>query len=263
MFDAGKLQKYRRWAIYGISAIIPLTVMWFGILFGLDPMPATVLGFTSAIISVFLSNIISVNALTKAREDAKLLCMTFDSRGSLYLYTAELDKTKPLINLPDFNKKFFYSRNIIQRLVFALNPPQVKIDENQETGDLTVKIPKDDRYNSSFAFEGVQVILYNRNINNILTKDYLRQREEGMFLENQLNVTNMELDRLVNLTEQYTQTFIQKFFKKDTAQNMLIILIIIIIILVGFFVVKPAIEPLISGTAQNLGQATVPVKPIG
>jgi hypothetical protein len=184
MFNPFKLKRMIALLIVGA---FPIITYMFLEPYTSDPFnwsPFAVIGGT--LLSVIVFSIVAGQLLrhpfTKIVEGEGLAVFDVSSTGIVQPFLIRVAKNEVVGKLGKSNIKGVFDRESVYQLAEPVNvSAPLKIDE--ETGDVTITITNAEYHRSRFALYHRPLLLYNSQIQSLLTKDYLSDKEKNTFTE--------------------------------------------------------------------------------
>jgi hypothetical protein len=248
------IRKYAAFFIIGFLSVLGfyLGLKFFGFNIGL-------LGFgIGAILSLLLANALTYSPFTTMLEGNGILMLDLNSTGII----------RPFIMA--VRPPFVYGRidgklheDIFDReMVFNFAVPQsagiVQQGEGKDGQIRTAMVLNEEEYNRGrYGFLQYPCILYNSQLNTVITKDWLSNEEKTSFAEHQVLYLNKKVEHLTDAMLNFGRYIVDQLKPKTSFLGSWLVWVIIAIVVVVLIVMfAPALIPAIK-QAGGLGKSTV------
>jgi len=248
------------WKKYGalVFASLFTTIFFFvgttfyGILIGIGTMLA------GLIVGIVVGAIMLRNPFQLIMESKGLLAINFDSTGIIRPFVVSLQS--PFIRGKLQGKEI---EDIFNRETVAQIAKPVKNSTKAVIKDGKIKIELDEQqYNEGrFALYHWPVILWNDQVNSILTKDFFAEKEKGAFAEHMILYLNRKVQELTSVVRDFSRYVVEmtKPAKSNIFANKwfwIIVVIIMIILGIMFFpLIMQALQQFAGSTADAASTA--------
>lgn len=188
-----------------IAGLIPLMTYAICLMF-MSPLLSLAVTLPTLFICAFVTNAMIRTPFTPMLEGEGLLGMTLDSSGiiNFFLFKINMPQIKGNLNGKEITDVF--DQEAIHRLA---NPIIAK--EKVEVKDGKIKLEFDTgEYNTArFGFSQYPVLIFNKAIGSIITKDFLSNKEKS-FNEHQILYLNEEMKKMNNLLFHFSRSVIDQ-----------------------------------------------------
>ena len=219
--------------------------------------------FITFIIMFFLTKILLSNPFTDMLEGKGLLVISIDSTGIIKPFLIGLKQPYVTGSLDGEKVRDVYDRNTVYQLAAAAK----NCGKQEKTKDGKVIITLDDeKFNKSrFGMYQYPVLLYNKQVKSLITKDFLSEQEKESFAEHGILYLNKKMEELTSVVRDFGRYVVEltkpkeEFWKNKWLWFFLIGGIILLALLLG----KPVIEQFMSlgkgvgGAVSNVASSPV------
>lgn len=221
-----------------------------------------------ALIGILLFNLLTSHALTDLIEGSGILCLTFDSTGVIDPFILKVNP--PLLS----NKKRGISTLFDRSMFFYLKAPQTANlynvpplatgetpaipSANPNFEDYIIRMPKSKQNSLTFAFKQFPCLIFNKNSETFLSKDFLCSGEESAMMKHQVLYLKRKTEELTSVMRDFARYVIELTRpQKSLMSNWLFwAAIIIFVLIIGYLAIT--IGPsLISGMTEKTAGALV------
>lgn len=191
-----------------IASILPIVIYNLFIVSGWGLIWAVIGAIFSMILGVMLFNVIYRHPLIDLIEGKGILILTLDSTGIIHPYIAQVEP--PMIKAKG---KGGMIHGIFDRkgLAYLKVPTKAKlnIDENNNDKILTLKLPKNSEHKYTFGFGSFPVFLYNRNLQEFISKDSLANLEMDASIRSMVFYLKKKTEELTSVMRDFARYVIE------------------------------------------------------
>lgn len=223
----------RRWAsilLTGLLTVISFFIglNFFGFLYGLACMA---LGL---FISFFIATALIRNPFTGMLEGRGLLALNIDSTGVIKPFNVAVSSPYIVGSLGRKRVTDVFDRDT----VFQLTAPK-KTEKNLEYTDTGIKIELTEKeYNKArFALYHYPVLIWNEQVNSILTKEFFSDKEKDAFSEHGVLYLNRKMEELTSAVRDFGRHVVEltkpasNIFKSKWTWIIIGVLVVILVVL--------------------------------
>jgi len=257
-----KLVKFKRIGVYILGGILPFLTFFLGLVFIGDVNIASVIAIVMAFLSAFLCNMVSSSPWVRAVEGDGIICLNIASTGIIEPYILKVENPYAVGKILGKVRKMFFDRAAIN---YLLDPKKGLMKESPNNPDkmiIEVENPfnKTDFNAKRFDLQGSTCFIYNEQLKNFITKDFLNEKEQGMFLKNQAMSVYLQLEDVKENLHYYASFVNQKLMKDKVFGVDMRLLALLLIVLIVAALFGPSIIDLInsvfSRASTSIGGAT-------
>jgi hypothetical protein len=220
-------------------------------------------------ISVLLANTMLKNPFSSMLEGAGVLAINIDSTGILnpFIMSVKSPYIEGVLN------GTLRSDVFDREAVFNLAAPHKAGIVQQGIGSdgkvrIALILSEEDYNKGRFAMFHYPVILFNEQLNSIITKDWFSDQEKQGFAEHQVLYLNRKMEELTSVVRDFARYVVEslKPNKPFEIKPIWIIILIAVVIIILLVVFGPSILPTLKGAAgsvtQGIGTVTGSVSPL-
>lgn len=263
MINVFKVKKYCALMINSFLSAILMFIgfTYYGIFGGLGFL------FVGVLLGVLLGNIFLNNPFTEMLEGKGILTLNIDSTGIIRPFVVAVDS--PYIR-GFFNKKpvnDVFDRESVNQLA---TPKKAETSlEQLEDGGVKITLSEKDYNAGRFALFHYPVLIYNSQINNIITKDFLSDQEKSTFAEHGVLYLNRKMEELTSAMLNFGRYVVETLKPKSSIfENKWFWVVLIGALVIMGFMFAPAIISAVKGISADFAATTTDafpnaVNPIG
>jgi len=256
MINTFVLKKYSALLFVGlINCILWSVGLRYGMLWALV-MLAAGLGM-----SIFIGNLLLKNPFTDMLEGKGILALNIDSTGVLRPFIVGIEPPYIKGKLGNHKVDDVFNRSTILNLAapIANSKKAQTITEGEKAGGIKIELDNDTYNKARFALFHYPVIIYNQQINSVLTKDFLSGLEKDVFAEHTVIYLNKKLEELTSVVRDFGRHIVE--LTKPGRDSILqskwfwIVIMVAMIILLIIFAPKiiEAFKPLLGSVGDTVG----------
>lgn len=242
------IKKYAALIISGIATTILFFIgtlyysLWGGIGFFL----------VGLILAVIVGSLLLKNPFTIMLEGKGLLAINIDSTGILRPFIVGLQSPYIVGKLGKKRVKDVFDRNTVLSIAMPIKNSKKAI--LKEEGGIRIDLDEKDYNKGRFGLFHYPVLIYNEQIQSIITKDFLSKKERDTFAEHGVLYLNRKMEELSSNIRDFGRYVVdslkpgQSFLKSKWA----IVVIIIVLAILGFMF-APSIIKAFQGVSANVG----------
>jgi hypothetical protein len=261
MVNVYLIRKYAAFFLIGFLSVLGffLGLKFYGFNIGL-------LGFgIGAILSLFLANALTYNPFTAMLEGSGILMMDLNSTGIIRPFIMAVRPPFVYGRIDNKLKEDIFDREMVFNFAVPQNAGMVQQGEGKDGQIRTAIVLNEEEYNRGrYGFLQYPCILYNSQLNTVLTKDWLSDEEKTGFAEHQVLYLNKKVEQLTDAMLNFGRYIVDQLKPKTSFfGNWLIWVVIVIVVIVLIVMFAPALIPAIKqagGLAKNSVSAVVPIK---
>ncbi len=244
------LKKYAALLIPPMLAVTAfyIGVSQFGLLVGIG------LYIVAMIVGLLVGSALLTNPFTQMLEGKGILAINIDSTGILRPFI--LSVLPPYIKGKLLNKKVddIFNRSTIAHLAAPIK--NKSIAQRTEGGGIKIELDEPQFNEARFQLFHYPVVLYNQQIQSIITKDFLSGMEKDTFAEHGVLYLNRKMEELTSVVRDFGRHVVETLKPKQSLfKNKWVIVIIIIFAVILLVIFLPSIIQFVTGVGGNIGQA--------
>jgi len=240
------IKKYAAFIIASMFTTISFAVglIFYNMLVGIGTM------FAGLLVGVLIANLLLKNPFTNMLEGKGILGITLDSTGILRFFNLNVNPPymKGKIGKQQVNDVFD------REAVFNLEPPgknegQVKYEKDGKTH---IILDNDTSNKARFSSLHYPCVIWNSQINSVLTKDFFSTQEKVVFAQHQVLYLNRTMERLSTDIRDFGRGVVESLKPKDRKLGgkwVMYIVIGFLILLLALF--APYVWQTIQGAMSN------------
>jgi len=252
------VNKIKKWVGILIVSILPIVIYNVFLISGWGLIWAMVGSLLLVILGIPLFSIIYKHPLLDVIEGKGMLVLTLDSTGIIHPYIAQLKP--PLINVK--TKKGLVSTIFDRNSVSYLKAPKIvnaTAKEDAEFEILTLKIPKNKKYQYQFQFDAYPTLVYNRNLETFLSKETLGKMEMDTSIKHLVFYLKKKTEELTSVMRDFARYVIEMSKPKNPfgfVGNAWFWIIVVVAVIIFALLLMPNI----TSTFKNL--VPMPTNPV-
>lgn len=254
----------KKWAALTVPSLITVVfffvgIQFYGLLIGLACM------FGGMLVSVLLGNLLLKNPFTAVLEGKGILAFDLSSTGVISPFIVQVRKNRihfldPKTKEPQvdiFDREAVHMMNV----PIALKNSSVVIDKN----NFYMRMTQDEFNNARFSLFQYPVLMYNSQLQTIVTKEMLSDNEKEAFAEHSILHLNHLVKDLNNNVRDFGRAVVESLKPKQSMFSSIWFWVIIgVMVIAGLLLFAPSIMNAIGGLGgnaaaqaiQTAGQAT-------
>lgn len=192
-----------------------------------------------AILTTILGNIMLRNAFTDLLEGKGILLLDITSTGIIKTHIINVVKSYLAGKTSNGKLKDIFDREAVYQMA-APDSMGMAIPNNL-TGGLTITLNEQEYHNARFVLGHFPVIIYNSQLQTVLTKDFFSNEEKAAFAEHTVLYLNRIMEELTNLMRDFGRYVVESLKPQSTGMGGKWIWIIIgvgLVILAAMFMPK-------------------------
>ena len=154
-----------------------------------------------AILCTLMGNVLLKHAFTDLLEGKGLLLMDITSTGIIKLHIVNVVKSFLVGKASNGKVKDIFDREAVYQMA-APDRMGNAVPDN-ETGGLTIKLNEEEYHKARFVLGHFPVIIYNSQLQTVLTKDFFSAEEKAAFAEHTVLYLNRIMEELTNLMRDF------------------------------------------------------------
>jgi len=225
--------------------------MFYGLLAGIGTM------FIGLILSVILGNLLLKTPFSLMLEGKGLLVINLDSTGILRPFIVKVLSPYITGKLGNKNINDVFDRGTVMQMAAPIqNGTAAPITEGVKAGGIKIEIDEQAYNKGRFALFHYPVLLYNEQINSVITKDFISEIEKDTFAEHGVLYLNRKMEELTSITRDFARHVVESLKPKENFfANKWVWLIIFIFIIIIVVMFAPSIIESIGVTGGGVGSA--------
>lgn len=244
----------KKWGAILLSGLFTVIAFFIGLSF-YNFLYALIFMGGGLIISGVIGNLLLDNPFRSMLEGKGVLCLNIDSTGIIRPFIMSVKSPYVEGKLNNSLKSDVFDRDT----VYNLAAPQVagKIQKGKgKDGEIRLAIVlNEEEYNKGrFALFHFPAIIFNEQINSIITKDFLSNEEKIAFAEHGVLYLNRKMEELTSAIRDFGRHVVENLKPKGLNLNsgvVTIIIIIMVIVLLIFF--APKLIPALAKAGASIG----------
>lgn len=208
--------------------------------------------FGGVLLSVLLGNLLLRNPFSKMLEGKGILSLNIDSTGIIVPFLLNVKSPYILGKLKGREVSDVFDRSA----VFNLAPP-IDSKENvakHSEGKLVLEVSEREYNKGRFGFFHFPVILWNEQINSLITKDWLSTQEKDAFAEHGVLYLNRKMEELTSEVRDFGRYVVETLKPKSSflaSKWLWIIVVGLVVVLLVLF--APAVLDSVRGVFGQVG----------
>ena len=243
----------KKWGALMLSGLLTTIMFFVGLQF-FNFIYALMFMGLGVVLSSLLGNMLLDNPFRAMTEGKGVLCINLDSTGVIrpFIMSVKAPYIEGLLN----NKmaRDIFDREAVYNLAEPQNVGFVQQGKGQDEKARMLFVLNEEEYNRGrFALFHFPVVIFNEQINSIITKDFLSNAEKGVFAEHGVLYLNRVMEDLTSAVRDFGRHVVETLKPKGKGISpsvFWIILIVIIVILLVLF--APKLFPALSQAASGL-----------
>ena len=257
MINANKIKK---WSAIFLVSVLPIVVFNVFLLNGWGLLWAIGGAILMILIDIPLFSVIYRHPLIDLIEGKGLLVLTIDSTGVIKPYIAQV--RPPYLDIK--TKTGIISTIFDRNMVSYLKVPKQAIANMKEDNKyeiLTLKIPKDKKYEYQFSFDAYPTLIYNKNLEAFISKETLGKMEMNSSIKHLVFYLKKKTEELTNIMRDFAR-YVIEMSKPKPAFGFLSSWWFWIIIIVAIILIVMLIFPNITSSFSGLVNPAMPTTPV-
>lgn len=250
MINMFKVRRYIALILLPIFVVILFYIgaLYYGLIYGLVFMGVGI------ILNLFLGSIILMNPFTKMLEGKGLLALNLDSTGIIRPFIVGLHSPyiKGTLNKKEINDVF--DRDTVFQIAAPIK--NKKKAEIKEGGGIKIELDEKNYNEGRFALFHYPVLIWNEQMNSILTKEFLSEAEKDAFAMHGILYLNRKVEELTTVMRDFGRYVVELLKPKSDwykSKWIWIIAIVLMVLLVVLFL--PAV---LKNFGVNLSMPSLP-----
>lgn len=219
------------------------------------------------LVSILIGVLLLKNPFSAMLEGKGILTLNLSSTGIIQPFIVK-------VNPPFIRGKLsgrFVNDVFNRSTVMQIEPPTIAATPAQFTaeGGINITLTKDEMINARFGFNQYPVLIWNNQIESILTKDFLSDKEKEAFAEHGILYLNRKTEELTSQIRDFGRYIVETLKPKPNwYENKIIWIVIVIVLIILAALFAPAlinaIKPIFQGTttaASAAAKATSAITP--
>lgn len=252
LFNPFILKKWAALLFAGLFSTIGFAVglIFYGFWWGIGIM------FITLLVGAVAGNLLLKNPFSAMLEGKGILTLNIDSTGVIRPFVVGV--APPYINGKLGNKGIsdIFDRATVNNLA----PPKVvKLDsdnkaERKEDGGIHIDISEKQYNEGRFAFFHYPTLIYNQQIDTIVTKDFIADKEKDTFAEHGVLFLNRKMEELTSVVRDFGRYVVEMTKPKDKwFQSKWVWIIVVILVIILIIMFAPSIMNAVGGTIDTGG----------
>lgn len=252
--------RVKRWAAFILAAWLPGVALAAGFMFG--GLWGGVGAFVgAAILVIWIGGLMVSNPFTAMIEGRGLLALKIDSTGIITPFL--MGVKSPFVEGNVGGKKF---RDAFDReAVFSLTTPRVveEVAQGDADGGITFTLSEKKLNEGRFALFHYPVLLYNAQLQTIITKDWFADGEKRAFAEHGLLYLNRITEDLTSATRDFGRHVVDLLKPGESIFGNKWFWVIVVggLVVLAIFFLPPLIEGLQGSMGAGISLPQAPVTP--
>lgn len=257
----------KKWGAFLLTGLLTTICFFIGLtfynfIFGLIFMGAGLM------ISSLLADKLLQNPFRLMLEGKGVMAINIDSTGIIRPFILAVKSPYVEGRLGDKLAKDVFDREA----VYNLAAPQKAGMVQQGTGSdnqarLAIVLSEDDYNKGRFALFHYPCIIFNEQLNSIITKDWLSDKEKGGFAEHQVLYLNRKMEELTSSIRDFGRYVVESLKPKQfNIKPMWVIIFVIIVVVILLVIFAPQLIPSLQkaggSVAEGVSNAASAVTPI-
>lgn len=246
----------KKWGAFLLTGLLTVIFFFVGVtfynfLFGLIFMGV------GLFVSALLANRLIANPFRMMLEGKGVLAINLDSTGIIRPFIMVVKS--PYIEGKIGHKlaKDVFDREAVFNLAAPIQAGMVQkgVGEDGETR-LAIVLGEEEYNKGRFGLFHYPVIIFNEQLNSIITKDWLSEKEKGGFAEHQVLYLNRKMEELTSSIRDFGRYIVESLKPKTfTIKPIWIIIIVIVFIIIILVIFAPQLIPALKKAGTGVGEA--------
>lgn len=244
----------KKWVVLLLFPILVTVSFLIGFLFG-NMIVGLLIMLVAVIVFSLLGTMLLRNPFTMMMEGKGLMAINMDSTGIIRPFIVSLQR--PFITGRLGKKQV---RDVFDRAtVTQITAPEIAKEPATVSDDGTIKfeIPQKLYNQARFALYHYPVVLYNEQVNSIITKDMLSEGEKAIFAEHMVLYLNRKIEELTSQVRDFSRYVVESLKPKDSiwGNKWLWTVIIIAAIIIMAIMFGPLVFNAVTKASGGAGNA--------
>lgn len=187
------------------TMLYAIGTMFYGLFVGIGTM---LLGL---LLSVVLGNLFLQNPFSMMLEGKGLLVINLDSTGILRPFLVKVNSPYIQGKLGGKNVSDVFDRGAVMQIAAPVQntEPASPITEGINKGGVTITLNEEQYNKGRFALFHYPVLLFNEQVNSIITKDFISEMEKDTFAEHGVLYLNRKMEELTSITRDFARHVVE------------------------------------------------------
>lgn len=235
------------------SILFFIGFVFWGMIYGLLFLLA------GTLLAVVLANILLKNPFTELLEGKGILAFNLDSTGIIRPFIVQVMSPYVRGNLQGKTITDIFDRATVFQMA---KPQKAGIATHKNDGGMDIEMTEEEYNKGRFALFHYPVLIFNQQINGLITKDFLADQEKSVFAEHGVLYLNRKMEELTSVVRDFGRYVVENLKPKQsflTSKWAMIIVIAFIIILIILF--APAFIDMFKSTSNTIFGASGTITP--
>jgi hypothetical protein len=192
------------------------------------------------LLMLLVGNLMLKNPFSAMLEGKGILCLNLDSTGIIRPFIMNVQNYYLKGKLMGKQTMDIFNRDCVQQIARPIKTITPAI-QHTEKGELIITLTEEDYNKSRFSMLHYPCILYNDQLETLITKDFISQQEKQIFAEHKILYLNRKLEELTSITRDFARYVVELTKPKEglfANKWIWFIIIGIIVLVVGFLAIK-------------------------
>lgn len=248
------LYKLRKYAAFVLAGTIPalllaLLSVSYGLIWG------GIIGFLIGLILIIpIGSLMIKHPFTAMIEGKGILALNLDSTGVIQPFIMNVNQPKMTGKIGGKLVSDTFDREAVAHL--AAPKKAGRAVETDEQGGIRIRLDEAELNRGRFALFHYPVVIYNRQLGTVLTKDWFSEKEKTAFAEHGILHMNHQVQELTGHVRDFGRYVVESLKPKSSLLSnwwVWVIVVVFIIILLALF--APGIMDAIGGFGSGAGSA--------
>jgi hypothetical protein len=243
----------KKWAALLMVGLITTVLFFMGLTFYNFLFSFVFMG-AGLIVSALVANKLLDNPFRQMLEGQGVLALNIDSTGVIRPFIMAVRSPYVEGKLKNKLVSDVFDRATVLNLAAPQTSGIVQQGKNKEGKDRLVLVLDEEEYNKGrFALFHFPVIIYNEQIQSIVTKDFLADREKSAFAEHTVLYLNRKMEELTSAIRDFGRHVVENLKPKGfPISSGMIIIIVIIFIIILLIIFAPSLLPAVQKAAGSV-----------
>lgn len=217
-----------------------------------------ILMLVGMIVSILAANMLLKNPFTAMIEGKGILVLNMDSTGIIRPSLVGLNSPYVTGKLGRKEIKDVWDRSTVAQITAPVVNKKLseKIKKGDKAGGLRIEIDEEEYNDARFALFHYPVLIWNDQIESLVTKDFLAEKEKGTFAEHGVLFLNRRVEELTTQIRDFARYVVESTKpKKSIFQNKWTWIIIFVFVVILVLMFLPTIINAIKGVWGTTGNA--------
>lgn len=251
----------KKWAALMLTGLLTTIGFYIGIMILKSFGIALIIMAVVLLISMFIGNNLLDNPFRRMVEGGGVMAINIDSTGVIRPFLMQVKPPYVEGKLGNKLANDVFDRATVYNLAAPQEAGQVQQGQGEDGKIRIAIVLNEEEYNKGrFALFHYPVIIYNEQLNTIITKEWLSENEKTSFAEHQILYLNRKVEELTSTMRDFGRYVVESLKPKVAIPAGTIIMIVIVIAIILLLILfapslMPAIQGMFGGASQAVNNA--------